>query len=149
MKAVLQRVQEASVSVNGDIISHISKGFLVLLGVEAQDGEDQAKILANKTAALRVFEDDNGKLNLSNLDIGGSVLVVSNFTLCADCKKGKRPSFTKAAPLKEAEKLYEAFCGYLMEAGISEVKRGQFGADMKVSLINDGPVTILLDTKEL
>ena len=87
MKAVLQRVQEASVSINGDIVSHISKGFLILLGIEAQDGEEQARILANKTASLRVFEDENGKLNLSALETGGSVLVVSNFTLCADCKK--------------------------------------------------------------
>lgn len=108
MKAVLQRVQEASVSINGDIVSHISKGFLILLGIEAQDGEEQARILANKTASLRVFEDENGKLNLSALETGGSVLVVSNFTLCADCKKGKRPSFTKAAPPKEAKNLYEA-----------------------------------------
>ena len=130
MKAVLQRVQEASVSINGDVVSHISKGFLILLGIEAQDGEEQARILANKTASLRV-------------------LVVSNFTLCADCKKGKRPSFTKAAPPKEAKNLYEVFCGYLKDAGISEIKTGCFGADMKVSLVNDGPVTILLDTKEL
>ena len=116
MKAVLQRVQEASVSINGDVVSHISKGFLILLGIEAQDGEEQARILANKTASLRVFEDENGKLNLSALETGGSVLVVSNFTLCADCKKGKRPSFTKAAPPKEAKNLYEAFCGYLKDA---------------------------------
>lgn len=87
MKAVLQRVQEASVSINGDVVSHISKGFLILLGIEAQDGEEQARILANKTASLRVFEDENGKLNLSALETGFSVLVVSNFTLCADCKK--------------------------------------------------------------
>ncbi len=149
MKAILQRVQEATVSIDGDMVSNISNGFLVLLGVEAGDGIEQARILANKTAVLRVFEDENGKLNLSALDIGGSVLVVSNFTLCADCKKGKRPSFTKAAPPREAEELYEAFCQYLAEAGIQKVATGTFGADMKVSLINDGPVTILLDTKEL
>lgn len=149
MKAVLQRVQEASVSIDGENISRISSGFLVLLGVEVHDSLEEAKILANKIAALRVFEDENGKLNLSALDCQGSVLVVSNFTLCADCKKGKRPSFTKAAPPKEAEELYEAFCRLLKEAGIQEVKTGSFGADMKVSLINDGPVTILLDTKEL
>ena len=149
MKAILQRVQEATVSIDGDMVSNISNGFLVLLGVEAGDGIEQARILANKTAVLRVFEDENGKLNLSALDIGGSVLVVSNFTLFADCKKGKRPSFTKAAPPREAEELYEAFCQYLAEAGIQKVATGTFGADMKVSLINDGPVTILLDTKEL
>ena len=149
MKAVLQRVQEASVSIDCNMVSNISNGFLVLLGVEAGDEKEQARILANKTAALRVFEDEKGKLNLSTLDVGGSVLVVSNFTLCADCKKGKRPSFTKAALPGEAKELYETFCRYLSETGIRKVATGIFGADMKVSLINDGPVTILLDTKEL
>ena len=148
IKAVLQRVTEASVTVEGTAIAQITKGFLILLGVENGDGPEEAQFLAGKTAGLRVFEDDKGKLNLSLLDIEGSALVVSNFTLCADCKRGKRPSFTQAAPPAEAEKLYEFYCQCLKQSGIQHVKTGKFGADMKVALVNDGPVTILLDTKE-
>ena len=149
MRAILQRVSQASVTIEGKATASIGQGFLVLLGVENGDTEQEAKLLCDKTAALRVFEDENGKLNLSCLDIGGEILVISNFTLCADCRKGRRPSFMGAAAPGEAEPLYGRFCEQLSQNGVKRVARGVFGADMKVSLINDGPVTILLDTKEL
>lgn len=147
MRAVLQRAASASVRVEGEEISAIAQGYLILLGVDQGDTLEQAEALAAKTASLRVFEDENGKLNLSLLDIGGEALVVSNFTLCAQCRKGNRPSFTRAAPPQEANRLYGAYCRLLTEQGV-KVQTGRFGADMKISLINDGPVTIVLDVDE-
>ena len=146
MKAVIQRVSYASVSVDGEVTGSIDKGFLILLGVVDGDTSAQAEVLASKVAKLRVFEDDNQKMNLSLLDIGGEALVVSQFTLCADCKKGNRPSFTPSAPPDIANELYLEFSDLLRSNGIIKVENGVFGADMKVSLLNDGPVTIILDT---
>ena len=146
MKAVLQRVTHANVVVEGELISEIEKGFLILLGVSGDDTKDDADVLSKKISGMRVFEDENGKMNLSLTDIGGSVLVISQFTLLADCRKGRRPSFINAGPPDMANELYEYFCE---TDGIGNVKKGIFGADMKVSLLNDGPVTILLDSKEL
>lgn len=149
MKAVIQRVAHASVKVDGKTIGSCGQGFLILLGVMAGDDEKEADKLVNKTVNLRVFEDENGKMNLSSLDIGGEMLVVSQFTLCADCTHGRRPSFTPSAPPDEANRLYEYFVRRLKENGISHVETGVFGADMKVELLNDGPVTIILDSSEL
>ena len=146
MKAVIQRVLNSSVSVDGEIKGSIGKGFNVLLGVMDGDGEAQAELLAAKISKLRVFEDDNGKMNKGILDIGGEILVISQFTLCADIKKGNRPSFTDSAPPAEANRLYEYFCSKLIENGVSKVETGVFAADMKVEIINDGPVTIVMDT---
>lgn len=149
MKAVIQRVTHASVKVDGKTVGSCGQGFLILLGVMAGDDEKEADKLVNKTVNLRIFEDENGKMNLSSLDIGGEMLVVSQFTLCADCTHGRRPSFTPSAPPDEANRLYEYFVYRLKENGISHVETGVFGADMKVELLNDGPVTIILDSSEL
>ncbi len=149
MKAVIQRVTHASVKVDGKTVGSCGQGFLILLGVMAGDDEKEADKLVNKTVNLRIFEDENGKMNLSSLDIGGEMLVVSQFTLCADCTHGRRPSFTPSAPPDEANRLYEYFVRRLKENGISHVETGVFGADMKVELLNDGPVTIILDSSEL
>ena len=146
MKAVIQRVSSASVSVDGNCVGRIGTGYLILLGVMDGDGKAQAELLARKTAELRINEDENGKMNLSLIQIGGEALVVSQFTLCADVSHGRRPSFTPSAPPLEAEKLYEYFCEQLRQNGVSNIETGVFGADMQVSLINDGPVTMLLDT---
>ena len=146
MKAVIQRVSSASVSVDGNCVGHIGTGYLILLGVMDGDGKAQAELLARKTAELRINEDENGKMNLSLTQIGGEALVVSQFTLCADVSHGRRPSFTPSAPPLEAEKLYEYFCEQLRQNGVSNIETGVFGADMQVSLVNDGPVTMLLDT---
>ena len=148
MKAVIQRVTNASVVVEGKEIGAIDNGFLILLGVCEGDTAEDADILARKTANLRVFEDEAGKMNKSLLDLGYSTLVISQFTLCADCKKGNRPSFIKAAKPGEAIPLYELYMEKLRENGVENVQHGEFGADMKVSLLNDGPVTILYDTNE-
>lgn len=148
MKAVIQRVTNASVVVEGKEIGAIDNGFLILLGVCEGDTAEDADILARKTANLRVFEDEAGKMNKSLLDLGYSTLVISQFTLCADCKKGNRPSFIKAAKPDEAIPLYELYMEKLRENGVENVQHGEFGADMKVSLLNDGPVTILYDTNE-
>lgn len=147
MRAVIQRVSEARVSVEGEVIGAIERGLLVLLGVAPGDGEDQARWLANKIAGLRIFPDDAGKMNLSLIEIGGGALVVSQFTLFGDTKKGRRPSFVGAAPPALAEPLYERFCELLVSEGVGRVERGRFGADMTVSLANQGPVTLLLDTE--
>ena len=149
MKAVIQRVKEASVTVDGELISSIEKGYMLLLGVMKGDTEKEAELLARKTASLRVFEDENGKMNLSVNDIGGEILAVSQFTLCADCKKGNRPSFINSEEPENANRLYEYFCEELLKNGVKAVKKGIFGADMKVALINDGPVTIILDSDEI
>ena len=146
MKAVIQRVLESSVSVDGKVVGSSGKGYMVLLGVMKGDEEKHADILARKIASLRVFEDENGKMNLSILDVDGDILAISQFTLCADCKKGNRPSFTPSEAPDRANALYEVFCNKLREYGVKRVENGVFGADMKVSLVNDGPVTICFDT---
>ena len=146
MKAVIQRVSSASVTVDGNITGSISKGFLVLLGVMEGDTEREAALMASKIAKLRVFEDENEKMNLSVTDVDGEILSVSQFTLCADVKKGNRPSFTPSAKPDEANALYEKFNAFLLGEGVKNVEKGIFGADMKVSLLNDGPVTIIFDT---
>lgn len=146
MRAVVQRVTSSKVSVDGKTVGEIGKGFNVLLGVVEGDTDEQAILLAGKIARLRVFEDENGKMNLSVNDVGGEILAISQFTLCADCKKGNRPSFTLSAAPDEANRLYELFCSELSANGVSKVEKGIFGADMAVDIANDGPVTIMLDT---
>ncbi len=146
MKAVIQRVQNASVTVEGELISQIGKGYLLLLGVMDDDTPEDAEILARKTAALRIFEDAEGKMNLDINAVGGEILAVSQFTLCADVKKGNRPSFVHSGDPRRAKELYEYFCLKLLENGVKNVGKGVFGADMKVQLLNDGPVTILYDS---
>lgn len=144
MKIVVQRVARAEVKVNDEEISKINQGFLVLLGITHNDTKDQADYLAKKLCNLRVFSDENGKMNLGLKDINGELLIVSQFTLYADCSSGNRPSFINAARPETAEKLYEYFCNKCEEYGV-KVKKGVFGADMKVSLLNDGPVTIIIE----
>lgn len=144
MKLVIQRVKNAKVDVEGKTVGKIEKGFLVLLGVTHTDTKEIADYLVKKLCNLRVFEDENGKMNLSLKDVGGKLLIVSQFTLYADCSAGNRPSFINAAKPDFANELYEYFCERCKENGI-EVEKGIFGADMKVSLLNDGPVTILLE----
>lgn len=148
MRAVIQRVTEASVETGNEIIGKIGKGFLVLLGVYDDDNEDDIKYLADKIINLRVFEDENQKMNLSLEQVGGELLVVSQFTICGDCRKGRRPSFDKAGKPKHAEEIYENFIKYCKENNFT-TEHGKFGADMKVSLVNDGPVTLLLDSKKI
>ncbi|BAT71973.1 D-tyrosyl-tRNA(Tyr) deacylase [Thermosulfidibacter takaii ABI70S6] len=148
MKAVIQRVNKSWVEVDGKIVGAINKGINCLLGVEQQDDEEQAIWLADKIVNLRIFEDQQGKMNLSLLDINGELLVVSQFTLLADCIKGRRPSFTRAAPPKEAERLYNFFIDYLRQKYNIKVETGMFGAMMKVYIENDGPVTFIIDTRE-
>ncbi len=149
MKAVIQRVINSSVAVDGEIIGEIGKGFMILLGVMQNDTKEDADKLIKKIPVLRIFEDENEKMNLSCLDTDGEILVISQFTLCADCSHGRRPSFTNSAPPQEANSLYSYFVDELKKSGIKKVATGKFGADMKVSLINDGPVTIVLDSREL
>jgi D-aminoacyl-tRNA deacylase len=144
VRAVVQRVSSARVTVDGDTVGEIGPGLLVLLGVDRADDDHTAARLAEKVARLRIFENDEGKFDLSLLDTGGAALVVSQFTLIADTAKGNRPSFAKAAQPEQAESLYEAFCAALSQLGIS-VRRGTFGDRMAVELVNDGPVTIVLD----
>ena len=146
MKAIIQRVSNASVTVEGKCVGSVGKGFLLLLGVREGDGEAEAELLAKKTAALRIFCDEQDKMNLSLLDIGGEVLVVSNFTLCADTKKGNRPSFIEAMEPTRADQLYRYFCECLQNNGVTRVERGVFGADMTLDIKAVGPVTITLDT---
>lgn len=141
----MQRVREASVTVEGVRISGIGAGLLLLVGVAEGDGEDEADWLAEKVAGLRVFNDARGKMNLGVSDVGGGVLAVSQFTLLADTRKGKRPSFLRAAPPERAESLFDYFCERLRAAGIAPVETGSFGAMMEVALVNDGPVTIVLE----
>lgn len=147
MRIVLQRVKSASVSIDDVVVGNINQGFLLLVGVGPEDTIDDASYLARKIAGMRIFSDENGKMNLSIDQIGGKILSVSQFTLFADTKKGNRPSFTGAASPEHAKQLYEEFNEILCtEYGVT-VETGEFGADMQVSLVNDGPVTIILDTK--
>ena len=146
MRVVLQRVSHASVTVEEKVIGQIHRGFLLLVGVTHDDAMEDMEYLVRKIVQMRIFEDEEGKLNRSIQDIGGEILSVSQFTLYADTKKGNRPSFSKAAPGDVAIEMFEQFNGLLRETGVP-VETGQFGADMKVELLNDGPVTILLDSK--
>ena len=147
MRAVIQRVSSASVTIDGQVKSSIGKGLLVLLGVGYEDGQEDIDWLVKKISGLRIFDDESGVMNRSVVDVGGEALVVSQFTLMASTKKGNRPSYTHAAGHEIAVPLYESFCVALSEAVGKPVGTGEFGADMKVSLVNDGPVTICIDTK--
>ncbi|MEK0314464.1 D-aminoacyl-tRNA deacylase [Cohnella sp. 56] len=147
MKVVLQRVSDARVAVEGNTVGKIGQGLLLLVGVGHEDDERDAVWMADKIAGLRIFEDENGKMNLSIKEIGGAILSVSQFTLFGDCRKGRRPNFMGAARPEAAAALYDRFNGLLREAGLA-VETGVFGAMMDVSLTNDGPVTLILDTKE-
>lgn len=144
MRIVIQRAEKAKVSVDGEVVGQIGKGFMVLVGVGPEDTKQNADFLVNKMCNLRVFEDEQGKMNLSIKDVGGQILAISQFTLYADCKKGNRPSFTGAAKPEQANDLYEYFMEEIRKQGI-KVEHGIFGAHMKVDFINDGPVTILLE----
>jgi D-tyrosyl-tRNA(Tyr) deacylase len=147
VKAVLQRVSRASVTVDGAVVGKIGRGLLVLLGVEQGDTESDARQLADKTVQLRIFDDADGKMNLALPDVGGAVIVVSQFTLLGDCRKGRRPSFIQAAPPEVAERLYEHF---IAAVGVQRipVESGRFRAMMEVELVNDGPVTLILDSRK-
>lgn len=148
MRAVIQRVSEASVRVDGEVVGEIERGLCVLIGAGADDDQKDAQVLVDKIANLRIFGDDEGKMNLSVLDIGGGVLAISQFTLFGDARKGRRPSFVKAMEPTAAEALYLRVVEGLRQTGVLEVATGRFGADMKVALVGDGPVTILLDSKK-
>ncbi|MCE9589630.1 MAG: D-tyrosyl-tRNA(Tyr) deacylase [Planctomycetes bacterium] len=148
MRALLQRVSRGSVSVDGQVVGRVEKGYVVLLGVGGGDTQAQADRLAEKIAGLRVFTDEQGKFNLSLLDVGGGALVVSQFTLYADARKGRRPSFTDAARPEVAAPLVDYFCTKLRGLGVREVQTGVFGAHMEVEVHNDGPVTLWLDTAD-
>jgi len=148
MKVVVQRVSRASVTVDGEVVASIGRGLLLLVGAADGDGEEEARRLAVKCAELRIFSDAEGKFNLSLPDIGGEALVVSQFTLLADTRRGRRPSFTGAAAPETAEPLVEAFAAAMREAGVP-VQTGRFGAKMTVALVNEGPVTILLDSADI
>ena len=149
MRAVLQRVDRGAVRVDGETVGAIDEGFVILVGVGHNDGEAQAQWLARKIAGLRVFEDEQGKFNRSLLDVGGGCLVISQFTLFADARRGRRPGFTDAAPPEIAEPLIERFAELLRAEGVARVETGVFGAHMQVEIHNNGPVTIWLDTDEL
>lgn len=148
MRAVIQRVTSASVSIEGSVVGEIEKGFLILLGVGQDDDEPEVERLWSKIFKMRIFDDAEGKTNLSLADVSGSILVVSQFTLYANCKRGNRPSFTEAGAPDKAERLYEAFVERA-KRDVDRVETGRFGADMNVSLVNDGPFTIILDTDRL
>ena len=148
MRAVVIRVSRASITINGVPGGKMEKGFVVLVGVKPGDTAAEAAYLAKKCAEMRVFEDENGKMNLALADVGGAMMVVSNFTLYGDTSRGKRPSFIRAAKGEPARAAYEAFLKELSAQGLAEVQHGEFGADMQVSLVNDGPVTIVMDTDE-
>lgn len=148
MRAVIQRVSSATVTIDGIIHSSIGPGLLILLGVGHEDGEEDIEYLVKKTAALRIFDDEDGVMNRSVMDVGGDALVVSQFTLMAETKKGNRPSYIQAAGHEVAIPLYESFCRKMSAAIGKPVGTGVFGADMKVALVNDGPVTICIDSKQ-
>lgn len=147
MRAVIQRVSRASVTVTGEVVGEIGKGFLVLLGVEEGDGQNEVIYMAQKIAGLRVFEDADGKMNLGLSEVGGAMLVVSQFTLLGDCRRGRRPSFIQAARPESADKLYRSFCAEVRGQGI-EVQTGRFQTHMEVESVNDGPVTLLIDSRK-
>ena len=149
MKSVIQRVKYANLSIDDKMVSSIDKGYLILLGVENEDTEADMKKLFDKIMNLRIFADEQGKMNLSVLDIKGEILLVSQFTLMADCKKGRRPSFVKAGNPEFANAMYEKCVAYVRDNFGVECQTGVFGADMQIQLLNDGPVTIILDSKEL
>ncbi len=149
MRVVLQRVSKCAVEINGEVYSSIKDGFLLLLGVKNGDTEADAVKLAKKISGLRIFTDENDKMNLSLADVNGSVIVVSNFTLYADCSHGRRPSFINAARPEISNPLYGFFCDELRKNGVNDVQTGEFGADMKVELLNDGPVTLVIDSEDL
>ena len=148
MRAVIQRVSRAQVSVDGTVLGKIDRGFLILLGVSGEDSREIAERMADKICRLRIFEDADGKTNCSLADVGGALLVISQFTLYADCRKGNRPSFIKAGAPEMAEALYEHFMERC-RTHVDQVEKGRFGADMKVGLLNDGPFTLMLDSAEL
>ena len=148
MRAVLTRVSSDSVSIGGEVVGNIGRGFLILLGVGPHDTEKECRYLAEKALGLRIFEDENGKMNLGLEQVGGEVLVVSQFTLYGNCRKGRRPSFTDAAGPELGNELYEKFLSVCEELGYPP-QHGRFGADMKVESINDGPITLILDTDQL
>ena len=148
MRIILTRVKSASVTIDGEVVGQIGKGFLMLLGVGPEDNEAKCRYLAEKALSLRIFEDENGKMNLGLDAVGGQVLVVSQFTLYGNCRKGRRPSFVEAAPPALGEEMYLKFLDICKELGF-EPQHGQFGADMQVESINDGPVTLILDTDQL
>ncbi len=147
MRAVVQRVLNASVSIGGELTAAIEGGLMVLIGVEVGDTEKDARYIADKCVGLRIFDDENGVMNRSIMDVGGNILVISQFTLMASYKKGNRPSYIRAAGHEKAIPMYEKFCELLSNALGRQVEKGVFGADMKVELLNDGPVTICMDTK--
>lgn len=149
MRAVIQRVRSSSVTVDGEMIGEIGQGLNILLGVGPQDTAEIGRAFAEKIVQLRIFEDEAQKMNLSLLDVGGQALIISQFTLFANCQKGRRPSFIEAAPPALANALYKDFIKAFKELGVNHVAHGVFGADMKVALVNDGPVTICLDTETL
>jgi D-tyrosyl-tRNA(Tyr) deacylase len=148
MRAVVQRVSQASVTVKGQTVGTIGQGLVVLLGVAREDTAGDAVFLAGKTAGLRIFEDDDGRMNRSVEEIGGSLLVVSQFTLLGDCRKGRRPGFTEAAPPQLADDLYQTYVTALRDRGLA-IATGVFQAEMQVALVNDGPVTLMLDSRKL
>ena len=147
MKAVIQRVSESSVTINSNVVGKIGIGFMILLGIEHEDSDEDIEWLVQKISKLRVFSDSDGKMNLSISDVNGSFLVISQFTLHASTKKGNRPSYIKAARPEQAIPLYEQFLSRLTQVSGLKVETGEFGGDMKVSLVNDGPVTIIIDSK--
>lgn len=149
MRVVLQRVKECGVDIGEKRVASVKSGFLILLGVKNGDTENDAVKLAKKISGLRIFTDENDKMNLSLADVGGSVIVVSNFTLYADCSHGRRPNFINAARPEVSEPLYEFFRDELRRNGVEDVQTGEFGADMQVSLCNDGPVTLVIDSEDL
>ena len=148
MRAVIQRVKDANISINGGEKQYMNQGLVVLFGVHEDDDEKDTLAVAQKIAQLRIFEDENGKMNISALDLGLDCMVVSQFTLFADTKKGRRPSFIKAARPEKAIPIYEKFLGEMQNMGFGKVVHGEFGADMQINLTNDGPVTIIIDTDE-
>ncbi|MBO5760310.1 MAG: D-tyrosyl-tRNA(Tyr) deacylase [Lentisphaeria bacterium] len=147
MKALVQRVTEGSVSIDGEVVGSIGKGLVILFGAGKGDTEKDAKYLAEKCVNLRIFNDEEGRMNRSLLDIEGEVLIISQFTLYGDCRKGRRPGFSDAALPEEAEKLYELFKSLIREQNVKKVACGRFGADMKVKIFNDGPVTFMLEAE--
>ena len=148
MRAVIQRVLSSSVTVDGEVIAEIGRGFNLLLGIKEDDTEQDMDYIIQKAVNLRVFEDEAGKMNLSLLDVGGELLVVSQFTLYGDCRKGRRPSFSRSGPVDAAREKYERFVEKLKQAPVAKIATGEFQADMTVNIVNDGPVTLLLDSEK-